>query len=128
MHAARVPPVWLVGLVLIDGLGLFHGVATGEAADPQSGQSCPVGQVVTGFNTDGSLICAPAAGQPMAVDTKNKKEFKSNRLFLGLGGLLVRFDSNVKFTDKASGLSVFIDAEGTLNLPASLHGWLTGNG
>ena len=43
MHAARVPPVWLVGLVLLGGLGLFHGAAAA-----------------------------------------NEKEFRSNRLFLGL--------------------------------------------
>ncbi len=60
MHAARVPPVWLVGLVLLGGLGLFHGAAAA-----------------------------------------NEKEFKSNRLLLGLGAGIMRFDSNVKFTDKA---------------------------
>jgi len=48
-----------------------------------------------------------------------EEEFTSNRLFLGLGATLVRLDSNFKFTDKEDGSSVFIDAEGTLNLPDS---------
>jgi len=29
----------------------------------------------------------------------------------------VRFDTNFRFTDKGSGLSVFVDGEGTLGLP-----------
>ena len=36
---------------------------------------------------------------------------------LGFGYALVRFDSNVKFTDKATDRSVFVDVEGTLGLP-----------
>ena len=36
---------------------------------------------------------------------------------LGVGGAFVRFDTNFKFTDKASGLRVFIDGEGSLGLP-----------
>ncbi len=68
--------IWLAALVLLGGLGLFHGAAVA-----------------------------------------NDKEFRSNRLFLGLGAAFVRFDSNAKFTDKASGRRIFIDLEGTLNLP-----------
>ncbi len=51
------------------------------------------------------------------VAAAQEKEFKSNRLFLGLGWALVRFDSNAKFTDKESGRRIFVDLEGTLNLP-----------
>ncbi len=47
----------------------------------------------------------------------NEKEFRSNRLLLGLGAGIVRFDSNAKFTDKETGRRIFIDLEGTLNLP-----------
>lgn len=39
------------------------------------------------------------------------------RFALGLGYALVRFDTNYKFTDKNTGDSVYIDAEGTLGLP-----------
>jgi hypothetical protein len=41
-----------------------------------------------------------------------------NFLFgLGLGYGLVRFDTNFKFTDKDTGDSVYVDAEGNLDLP-----------
>jgi len=36
---------------------------------------------------------------------------------LGFGYAVVRFDTNVKFTDKTSGSSIFVDTEGTLGLP-----------
>lgn len=36
---------------------------------------------------------------------------------LGVGMALVRFDTSFKFTKLNSGVSVFVDAEGTLNLP-----------
>jgi len=67
---------------------------------------------VTGLVLVGALCLAPATiadGQP--VETK-KKGFG-----LGLGGVYAQFDTNAKFTDKQSGYSVFVDAEGTLGLP-----------
>jgi hypothetical protein len=36
---------------------------------------------------------------------------------LGVGAAYVEFDTNAKFTDRNSGLSVFLDAEGSLGLP-----------
>lgn len=36
---------------------------------------------------------------------------------LGFGYAIVRFDTNVKFTDKATDRSIFVDTEGTLGLP-----------
>ena len=36
---------------------------------------------------------------------------------IGAGVGIVRFDTNFKFTDKTTGNSVFVDAEGTLDLP-----------
>lgn len=36
---------------------------------------------------------------------------------IGVGLALVRFDTKIKFTDKASSLSVFLDPEGNLDLP-----------
>jgi hypothetical protein len=41
----------------------------------------------------------------------------NNRFTLGVGAGFVRFDTNFKFTEKSSGRSLFIDAEGTLGLP-----------
>ena len=43
--------------------------------------------------------------------------FKQKRFSLGVGGILVRLDTNFKFTSKPSGRSVFVDGEGTLGLP-----------
>jgi len=40
-----------------------------------------------------------------------------DRFTFGVGYALVKFDTNVKFTDKPSGLSLFVDTEGTLGLP-----------
>lgn len=47
------------------------------------------------------------------------KKLKDGRFSMGLGAGFVRFDTNFKFTDKGSGLSAFVDAEGTLGLPES---------
>ena len=42
-----------------------------------------------------------------------------DRFGFGVGYALARFDTSVKFTDKSSGQSVFVDEEGTLGLPDS---------
>jgi len=39
------------------------------------------------------------------------------KFVLGIGAAYVGFDTNAKFTDRESGLSVFLDAEGSLGLP-----------
>jgi hypothetical protein len=44
-------------------------------------------------------------------------EYQRERFAVGVGAGLVRFDTNFRFTDKGSGLSVFVDGEGTLGLP-----------
>ena len=41
---------------------------------------------------------------------------ESKELGLGVGFALVRFDTSVKFTDKETDQSIFVDAEGTLGL------------
>ena len=41
----------------------------------------------------------------------------SRTLSIGFAASKQRFDTNFKFTDKSSGLSAFIDGEGTLGLP-----------
>ena len=64
----------------------------------------------------GALCLAPATAANGQPADKKKRGFG-----LGFGGVHARFDTNAKFTDKQSGYSVFIDAEGTLGLlgPAS---------
>jgi len=48
-----------------------------------------------------------------------EKQLRGGRFSMGIGAGFVRFDTNFKFTDKNSGLSAFVDAEGTLGLPES---------
>lgn len=59
-----------------------------------------------------------SASEDIKQDEENKQsERLKNRFGLGVGVVRVRFDTNFKFTDKASGFSVFVDGEGTLGLP-----------
>ena len=44
-------------------------------------------------------------------------EVKKGKFALGVGYAIARFDTKVKFKDKQSGISVFVDGEGTLGLP-----------
>ena len=52
-----------------------------------------------------------------ANEAGEKTEASRSRFGLGVAAGLVRFDTNFRFTDKDSGLSVFVDGEGTLGLP-----------
>jgi len=63
----------------------------------------------------GGLLCLyhPIAG---ATESGEFEKAKRGKLTLGIGTALVRFDTNFKFTDKESGISIFVDAEGTLDL------------
>jgi hypothetical protein len=58
------------------------------------------------------LLLPGMALQAAEQSTERKKDSG-----LGFGYAVVRFDSNVKFTDKATDRSVFVDVEGTLGLP-----------
>ena len=53
----------------------------------------------------------------MALQAAEQYSENTRDTGLGFGYALVRFDTNVKFTDKATDSSVFIDTEGTLGLP-----------
>jgi hypothetical protein len=80
IHNHYLYQLWATALLLFAASGVAEAVPPGrpfqeldmriatleQAGDPQNGQSCPAGQVLTGFNTDGTLVCVP--GQPMAVD------------------------------------------------------------
>jgi hypothetical protein len=41
----------------------------------------------------------------------------SRKLSVGIAGGLMRFDTNFKFTDRETGLSAFLDSEGSMDLP-----------
>ena len=47
--------------------------------------------------------------------------YDSERFALGIGAAVVKFDSKIKFTDKQSGDSMFLDPEGNLDLPELSH-------
>lgn len=71
-----------------------------------------------------SLLVSPEVSAQGASDSKDDYiidghniENVSRKLTIGLGVGLERFDTNFKFTDKATGDSVFVDLEGTLGLP-----------
>jgi len=70
------------------------------------------------------------------VDYINNGQYIKNisrTLSIGVGVGFGRFDTNVKFTEKSTGRSVFIDMEGTLGLPETdtvpiLYGYWRING
>jgi hypothetical protein len=60
------------------------------------------------------LCLCPLSSQAQQGSLSTKKDTG-----LGIGYALVRFDTSVKFTDKQSNQTVFVDTEGTLDLPDS---------
>ena len=54
---------------------------------------------------------------PELAWSQESVEVKKGKFALGVGYAIARFDTNSKFKDKQSGISVFIDGEGTLGLP-----------
>jgi hypothetical protein len=59
------------------------------------------------------LLClCPLSSQAQQGALSTKKDTG-----LGIGYALVRFDTSVKFTDKQNNQTVFVDTEGTLDLP-----------
>jgi len=68
----------------------------------------------TGLILLAALLCMPAAAQ----DIDDPDSLMLGRtLSVGIAAGLMRFDTNFKITDRESGVSVFLDAEGTLQLP-----------
>ena len=68
----------------------------------------------TGLLSLAALLCMPAAAQQ--ADDPDSLAL-SRTLSVGIAAGLMRFDTNFKITDRDSGASVFLDAEGTLQLP-----------
>jgi hypothetical protein len=63
------------------------------------------------------IISTPAIGQNTPVTDGDYISNVSRKLSVGVAAGYERFDTNFKFTDKSSGVSVFLDGEGTLGLP-----------
>lgn len=63
-----------------------------------------------------------AAGQadenPVAGSDYGK--YAREKLSIGVGVAIARFNTNIKFTDKSTGLPIFIDAEGSLSLQETI--------
>ena len=66
-------------------------------------------------------VAVPLASANEAYHKDNANLYNSKKFALGAGFGIVRFDTNVKVTDKVTGRSLFIDLEGTLNLPLRSH-------
>jgi hypothetical protein len=63
------------------------------------------------------FVSSPAHGQSATMTDGKYSMNVGRKLSVGVGFGYVRFDTNFKFTDKSSGRSVYVDAEGTLGLP-----------
>ncbi len=60
--------------------------------------------------------------EPLPVyDVDQANLYSSNKFAIGVGIGVVKFDTNVKVTNKQSGLPIFIDLEGSLDLPDISH-------
>ena len=68
----------------------------------------------TGLLLLAALLCMPAAAQ-LPDDPDSLAPART--LSVGIAAGLMRFDTKFKITDRDSGRSVFLDAEGTLQLP-----------
>jgi hypothetical protein len=79
----------------------------------------PVSNMIRKLSLMGVLLVGGLWLGPNIVAADEQPEQSKRGFALGFGGSHVKFDTNVKFTDKETGYSVFVDAEGTLGLPES---------
>ena len=63
------------------------------------------------------LLLAVITAGPAYAEVDKLELYEGYRFALGVGAAIVRFDTKMKFTDKQSGNSVFLDPEGNLDLP-----------
>lgn len=67
------------------------------------------------------LLCLVLPGIVLPVSNiawaQESVEVEDGKFGLGVGYAVVRFDTNVKFTNKQTGNYIFVDSEGTLGLP-----------
>jgi hypothetical protein len=69
----------------------------------------------TGVAALATLLWIPMASAQQPDDPNSLA--LSRTLSVGIAAGVMRFDTNFKFTDRDTGLSVFLDAEGSLQLP-----------
>jgi hypothetical protein len=63
------------------------------------------------------LLLAVITASPAYAEVDKLELYEGYRFSLGVGAAIVKFDTKMKFTDKQSGNSVFLDPEGNLDLP-----------
>jgi hypothetical protein len=64
-----------------------------------------------------ALLWLPVASAQEATFADQGSLMLSRTLSVGIAAGLMRFDTNFKFTDRDTGLSVFLDSEGSMDLP-----------
>ena len=65
----------------------------------------------------GTFICFPPAHADEDVFEEPITKALGRKLSIGIAGGLMRFDTNFKFTNRSNGRSVFLDSEGSMDLP-----------
>lgn len=63
------------------------------------------------------LQASVVTGVYAEAEPGNVELYESESFAIGIGAAIVKFDSKIKFTDKQSGDSIFLDPEGNLDLP-----------
>ena len=63
------------------------------------------------------LLVATITVSPAYAELDKLELYGDYKFALGVGAAIVKFDTKMKFTDKQSGNSVFLDPEGNLDLP-----------
>jgi len=67
------------------------------------------------------LLVATITVSPAHAELDKLELYGDYKFALGVGAAIVKFDTKMKFTDKQSGNSVFLDPEGNLDLPETSH-------
>jgi hypothetical protein len=67
------------------------------------------------------LFVATITVSPAYAELNKFEIYRDYKFGLGVGAAIVKFDTKMKFTDKQSGNSVFLDPEGNLDLPETSH-------
>ena len=63
------------------------------------------------------LITVSLQVSGVEADELQTELYKGSKFALGVGAAIVRFDSNIKVTDKQTGRDTYLDLEGNLDLP-----------
>ena len=63
------------------------------------------------------LIAASVQASAVYADQPQTELYKDKKFALGVGAAIVRFDTNIKITDKQAARKTYLDLEGNLDLP-----------